>query len=191
MTLFFNVTRCRYAEKYREMGVAGFGHCLYCYRDEPFAAGFNPGIKFERRQTIMEGAACCDFKFFLDTDRGTYYHPDMGGTQHKLRIKIWIERETGDSIFGEGQMHILETIRDQGSINAAAKALGMGYRSMWGRLRKMEKRLGKPLLERHKGGAAGGHSDLTPEAVEMIDKFKRLQQEITDASETIFKKIYY
>jgi len=114
----------------------------------------------------------------------------MGGTQQKLRMKIWIDCDTGDSIFGEGQMHILETIREQGSINAAAKSLGMGYRSMWGRLRKMEKRLGKPLLIRHKGGADGGHSDLTPEAVEMIDKFKRLQQEISDISTTIFNRIY-
>jgi len=63
----FNVTRCRYAEKYRELGVAEFGYCLSCCRDEPFAEGFNPDIRFERRQTIMEGAAFCDFKFFLDT----------------------------------------------------------------------------------------------------------------------------
>ena len=62
----FNVTRCRYAEKYRELGVAEFGHCLSCCRDEPFARGFNPDFKFERRQTIMEGAPFCDFKFFID-----------------------------------------------------------------------------------------------------------------------------
>jgi molybdate transport system regulatory protein len=116
--------------------------------------------------------------------------PVMEKKRLNLRVKLWIECDTGDSIFGEGQMRILETIREQGSINAAAKALGMGYRSMWGRLRKMEKRLGKPLLERHKGGAEGGHSDLTPAAVEMIDRFNRLRQEIAETSETIFRKIY-
>lgn len=63
----FNVTRCRYAEKYRELGVAEFGNCLSCCRDEPFAEGFNPKIRFERTQTIMDGAPYCDFKFFLDT----------------------------------------------------------------------------------------------------------------------------
>jgi len=47
------------------------------------------------------------------------------------------------------------------------------------------------LLERHKGGAEGGHSDLTPEALEMIEKFRRLRLEITEASENIFKKIYH
>lgn len=115
----------------------------------------------------------------------------MGNIHEKLGIKLWIECDTGESIFGEGQMRILETIQEQGSINAAAKTLKMGYRSMWGRLRKMEKRLGKPLLDRHKGGAEGGHSDLTPEALEMIDKFRRLRQEIAEASETIFRKIYH
>lgn len=63
----FNVARCRYAEKYRELGVTEFGHCLSCCRDEPFAQGFNSKIRFERHQTIMEGAPFCDFKFFLDT----------------------------------------------------------------------------------------------------------------------------
>ncbi len=115
----------------------------------------------------------------------------MEDKMQKLRIKVWIECETGDSVFGEGQMHILETIREQGSINAAAKALGMGYRSMWGRLRKMEKRLNKPLLVRIKGGAAGGQSTLTPEAEDMVNKFKLLQQQITTASETIFNRIYH
>jgi molybdate transport system regulatory protein len=55
----------------------------------------------------------------------------------------------------------------------------------------MEKRLGKPLLERHKGGAEGGHSDLTPEAIEMIEKFRRLRLEIAEAAETIFRQIYH
>lgn len=63
----FNVTRCQYAEKYRKLGVEQFGHCLSCCRDEPFAQGFNPDIRFERSKTIMEGAVYCDFKFFLDT----------------------------------------------------------------------------------------------------------------------------
>ncbi|WP_024336232.1 L-2-amino-thiazoline-4-carboxylic acid hydrolase [Desulfotignum balticum] len=58
---------CRYAEKYRELGVAEFGHCLSCCRDEPFAEGFNSKIRFERSQTIMEGTPFCDFNFFLDT----------------------------------------------------------------------------------------------------------------------------
>lgn len=62
-TYFFNVTRCRYAEAYEAIGVKEFGYCLSCCRDQPFAEGFNPEIKFKRTQTIMEGAAFCDFRF--------------------------------------------------------------------------------------------------------------------------------
>lgn len=63
--LFFNVTRCRYAESYEEMGVRRFGGCLSCSRDAAFAAGFDPLIRMERTQTIMQGALFCDFRFFL------------------------------------------------------------------------------------------------------------------------------
>lgn len=65
----FHVTRCLYAERYKEMGIEEFGYCLSCCRDEPFARGFNAHIRFERHQTIMEGAAYCDFKFTLATSK--------------------------------------------------------------------------------------------------------------------------
>jgi len=64
----FNVTRCRYAEMYREMGIAEIGDLLSCGRDGAFCAGYNPKIEFERTQTIMGGAAHCDFRYTLDED---------------------------------------------------------------------------------------------------------------------------
>ena len=64
----FNVTRCLYAEKYAELGLADLGYCLSCCRDEPFAQGFNPGIVFTRTRTIMEGAPICDFRYTLNTE---------------------------------------------------------------------------------------------------------------------------
>ena len=62
----FNVTRCRYSEMYREMGVGDIGHLLSCNRDGTFCTGFNPKIKLERTQTIMKGASHCDFRYSLD-----------------------------------------------------------------------------------------------------------------------------
>ena len=59
----FNVTRCGYADKYREMDLGEFGYCLSCCRDAPFAEGFNPAIELVRSQTIMEGADHCDFHY--------------------------------------------------------------------------------------------------------------------------------
>jgi hypothetical protein len=63
--LSFNVTRCRYAEMYRALGLADLGGSLSCERDYALVQGFNPNIELTRTQTIMEGAPCCDFRFQL------------------------------------------------------------------------------------------------------------------------------
>jgi len=59
----FNVTRCRYAELYRELGMAELGAILSCNRDAAFVEGFNSAIHLDRSQTILQGATHCDFRF--------------------------------------------------------------------------------------------------------------------------------
>jgi hypothetical protein len=61
--LSFNVTRCRYAEMYRALGLADLGSSLSCQRDFSLVQGFNPEIHLTRTQTLMEGAPFCDFRF--------------------------------------------------------------------------------------------------------------------------------
>jgi len=59
----FNVTRCRYAEMYRELGILRLGPTLSCSRDFALIEGFNPRIRLTRTQTLMEGAPHCDFRY--------------------------------------------------------------------------------------------------------------------------------
>jgi len=59
----FNVTRCRYAEFFKELGLADMGYLVHCNRDHAMIAGFNPGLELARSQTIMQGASHCDFRF--------------------------------------------------------------------------------------------------------------------------------
>ncbi len=59
----FNVTRCAYAEMYRELGLADLGFTLSCNRDASLVEGFSDRIEFRRTQTIMEGAPHCDFHY--------------------------------------------------------------------------------------------------------------------------------
>ena len=61
----FNVTRCRYAELYRALGIVDVGALLSCNRDFSLIEGFNPDIELTRTQTIMQGASHCDFRFKL------------------------------------------------------------------------------------------------------------------------------
>jgi predicted hydrocarbon binding protein len=63
--LSFNVTRCRYAEMYRALGIPEVGALLSCNRDFSLVEGFNPDVKLTRTQTVMEGASHCDFRFVL------------------------------------------------------------------------------------------------------------------------------
>ena len=63
--LSFNVTRCRYAEMYRDLGIPEFGHLLSCNRDGALIEGYNSKITFTRTKTIMEGADFCDFRYEL------------------------------------------------------------------------------------------------------------------------------
>ena len=59
----FNVTRCRYAEMYRDMGLGGLGALLSCNRDGAFCEGYDPRLELTRTQTIMSGASHCNFRY--------------------------------------------------------------------------------------------------------------------------------
>ncbi len=61
--LSFNVTRCRYAEMYRELGLADLGYILICNRDASLIEGFAGDIELTRTQTLMQGAPHCDFRY--------------------------------------------------------------------------------------------------------------------------------
>lgn len=67
-TYFFNVTRCPYYEKYRELGLEEFGVEFSCCRDQPFARGLNPRLRLVRTRTIMAGAGLCDFRYYLEAE---------------------------------------------------------------------------------------------------------------------------
>jgi hypothetical protein len=64
----FNVTRCKYAEMYRELGFPELGSILSCSRDFSLIEGFNPYVKLTRTQTLMEGAEFCDFRYEVKED---------------------------------------------------------------------------------------------------------------------------
>jgi|SRR5581483_8542369 len=59
----FDVTACRYAEFYKELGEPELGFLLVCSADFDMAEGFGPDIGFTRTQTIMQGATHCDFRY--------------------------------------------------------------------------------------------------------------------------------
>lgn len=67
-TYEIDVTACRYAQFYKELGEPELGFLLVCSSDFPFAEGFGPDIKLTRTQTIMQGASHCDFRYKRQKD---------------------------------------------------------------------------------------------------------------------------
>jgi hypothetical protein len=63
-----DVTTCRYAQFYKELGEPELGFLLVCNLDFPFAEGFGPDVKLTRTQTIMQGASHCNFRYRRQPD---------------------------------------------------------------------------------------------------------------------------
>jgi len=64
-TFEINVTQCRYAKFYHEIGAPELGFLLTCSADFPMAEGFGADVQLTRTQTIMQGASHCDFRYAL------------------------------------------------------------------------------------------------------------------------------
>jgi hypothetical protein len=58
-----NVTECRYARFYNDIGAPELGFLLTCSADFAHAQGFGAEINLTRTQTIMQGASHCDFRY--------------------------------------------------------------------------------------------------------------------------------
>lgn len=62
--LTVTVTRCGYAEMYRDMGLPHpLPSLLSCLRDVHFAAGYSPKLRMTRATTIAEGGTQCPFRY--------------------------------------------------------------------------------------------------------------------------------
>ena len=107
----------------------------------------------------------------------------------KVKFKIWMEQD-GSVAFAEGRRMLLEAVDRLGSLNAAAKELGMSYRAAWGKIKATEKALGLKLLDVTTGGKGGGGAKLTDEARELVSLYNRYMQKISLVAEKEFKLMF-
>ena len=107
----------------------------------------------------------------------------------KVKFKIWMEQD-GSVAFAEGRRMLLEAVDRLGSLNAAAKELGMSYRAAWGKIKATEKALGLKLLDVTTGGKGGGGAKLTDEARELVSLYNGYMQKISLIAEKEFKLMF-
>ena len=60
-----NITRCRLAEFFKQLGEPELGALLACEVDFDMVTVGNPEVELSRTQTIMKGASHCDFRYRL------------------------------------------------------------------------------------------------------------------------------
>lgn len=104
-----------------------------------------------------------------------------------VRSKVWLEAE-GLPLIGSGRAGLLRAVERTGSINAAAKELGMDYRRAWGLIDSMEKRLNFKLVVRRRGGSAKGTS-LTAEAYRLLELYEIFERQSQGSANRRFREI--
>ena len=72
---------------------------------------------------------------------------------------------------------LLEQIDSCGSINRAAKAVGLSYKAAWEKIERLNNLSARPLVIRQVGGSGGGGTALTDQGKELLRQFALLQRE--------------
>jgi molybdate transport system regulatory protein len=104
----------------------------------------------------------------------------------RLMYKIWLDYR--GRAFGDGPARLLGGVEQWGSLRRAAQELGMSYNKAWRILHAAEQRLGFPLLDRSVGGNLGGGSHLTPEAQDLMTRYRAVAADAEEALDAVFRR---
>jgi molybdate transport system regulatory protein len=107
----------------------------------------------------------------------------------RVRSKVWLEFR-GQPFLGDGRYRLLSAVEQTGSINAAAKVLGISYRKAWSQLNAMDEYAPFPLLERRTGGKGGGATHLTQAARDLLQNFEKLRESVNANADLHFEEIF-
>jgi molybdate transport system regulatory protein len=99
---------------------------------------------------------------------------------HDVEVDARLDRE--GVRFAARDAELLWAIREQGSLNAAANALGRSYSRSQQRVVELEDAFGQ-LVERQRGGSGGGGSSLTETAEALLAEFERVEAEFSGVAE--------
>jgi len=105
----------------------------------------------------------------------------------KPGIKLFIETENGEGFLGDGRFRLLRKIDETGSIRQASRELSRGYRKAWGDINRLEKRLGRKVVIRSRGGCGGGSARLTDFGREMLQAWERYRREVYREAEDLYR----
>jgi len=108
----------------------------------------------------------------------------------RAKVKVWIDDDSDNLIFGGGKTQILEYIDETGSIAEAAKKVGMNYKKAWTHIKILQEFLEDELVITQKGGRGQGGTVLTPKAKEIVETFKTLQNDIKIYTQQRYEELF-
>src|SRR3712207_1220742 len=97
------------------------------------------------------------------------------------RLKLTIVLDSG-ARFGPGKAALLESIRDTGSISAAARGMDMSYKRAWLLLDSINQAFETPAVVAVTGGPRGGGAQLTEFGRELLARYRRMEAEAQAAA---------
>ncbi len=102
-----------------------------------------------------------------------------------IRLSIINPTSKSNSVYGKGIYNLCKGVHDKGSLNAAAKDMGMAYSKAWRIIKETEQALGFQLLNRD--GAHG--SSLTDEGVRLLDIYASIEQKLLEESLKLYQEL--
>lgn len=103
------------------------------------------------------------------------------------KIKLFLNSDTINGVFGDGKYQLLLAIKKHGSIQQAALSLERSYRKAWGDIKLAEMGFGRKIVQTNRGGISRGESTLTEFGLQLLEKWKDYSSEL-NASVAIFYK---
>jgi len=95
----------------------------------------------------------------------------------RIRARFWLTGKD-EGYLGIGRIQLLENIQQYGSINRAAKEMGMSYKKAWKLIEELNKMSDLPLVIKSQGGKAGGGTCLTEEGLRLVSQFRKIEKEL-------------
>ena len=104
----------------------------------------------------------------------------------ELDCKLYLLDDSGEKFMGIGVLWLLENIESEQSLRAASIRMKLSYSKAFNMLKKLEKEVGHPFVERKRGGAQREGVELTPFARSYMKLYREFQEKAKKAAEAEF-----
>jgi molybdate transport system regulatory protein len=108
----------------------------------------------------------------------------MAGPVVRFRIDF-----AAHSSIGPGKIHLLEAIRDSGSLSQAARDIGMSYRRAWLLVESLRQSFRDPVTVASTGGKDGGGMQVTEFGDALIKSYRQLERDLAALAARSFHAI--